>query len=46
VICSPQDEARQVSLFLEDFAPLRTLPAFAELEGEVRAVVEGQSWDR
>jgi hypothetical protein len=37
--------APQVSAFIDDFTPLRTLPAFAFLEGELRRVVAEQAWD-
>ncbi len=37
--------ASQVSGFIEDFAPLRVLPAFRHLEANLRTVVDEQGWD-
>jgi hypothetical protein len=36
--------ASQVSQFIEDFSPLRHLPAFQTLEKDVKEVIEKQSW--
>ncbi|MFN2414533.1 MAG: hypothetical protein ABR603_05265, partial [Pyrinomonadaceae bacterium] len=38
-------KASQVSAYIEDFAPLRILPAFRLLETNLRAVVGEQGWD-
>jgi len=36
--------ARRVSQFIEDFSPLRALPAFNALENQVESVVSEQGW--
>ena len=36
---------RRVAEFMEDFAPLRDLPAFAALEKDIAEVVESQRWN-
>ena len=36
--------AQRVSDFIDDFAPLRTLPAFTALEDEIRETVEIHGW--
>jgi len=38
--------AQRVSDFIDDFAPLRTLPAFTALEVEIRKTVEIRGWAR
>lgn len=38
-------DASQVSEYIDDFAPLRNLAAFRDLETRLRAVVEQQGWD-
>jgi hypothetical protein len=36
--------ARLIPSFIQDFSPLRVLPAFQALEKEIRGVVVGQGW--
>ncbi len=36
--------ARLVTEFIEDFSPLRQLSAFAALEEEISAVIQGNNW--
>jgi hypothetical protein len=38
-------KASQVSGYIENFAPLRTLPAFQLLETDLKAVVNEQGWN-
>jgi hypothetical protein len=41
----PSRRATQVSAFIEDFTPLRALPAFNSLEAELEQIVRGRSWN-
>ncbi|MBW4473677.1 MAG: hypothetical protein KME45_25365 [Stenomitos rutilans HA7619-LM2] len=36
---------RLIAQFVNDFSPLRTLPAFGALEAEIQQVIQEQSWD-
>jgi len=38
------ERARGVAKYIDDFAPLRELSAFAALEAELRTIVTGQGW--
>ena len=37
--------ANQVSQFIEDFSPLRNLPAFQALENDIKEVIANQNWE-
>jgi hypothetical protein len=37
---------RRIADYIEDFSPLRGLPAFAALEQELRETIERHGWDR
>lgn len=41
---SASKEARRVAEFIDDFTPLRRLPAFNAFEAEVKAVINAQGW--
>lgn len=38
--------AYRVPEFISDFSPLRRLPAFASLEGDIRNLIERRNWRR
>lgn len=42
---NPSRRAPQVSAFIEDFTPLRMLPAFNSFEAELRQMVREQGWN-
>lgn len=41
---SASREARRIAEFIDDFSPLRRLPAFNAFETEVKTVLEAQKW--
>lgn len=41
---SASKEARRVAEFIDDFTPLRRLPAFNAFEAEIKGVIDAQEW--
>jgi hypothetical protein len=37
---------QKIAEYINDFAPLRSLPAFAALEQELQEAIERHRWDR
>lgn len=42
---SASDCTHRVAELINDFSPLRALPAFAALETELKEVIAGESWE-
>jgi len=40
----PNRAARRVADFIENFAPLRVLPAFHRLEAEIKQIIKSSGW--